>query len=161
MNGDGPLIFIIAGEPSGDVLGARLMAALKQRTHGAVRFSGIGGDRMTGEGLDSLLPMRELSVMGYFEVVPKIPRILGHIRTAVEAARRLRPAAVVTIDAPDFSLRVQRRARRHRDQTDSLRRAAGLGASAGARGPHRPLSRSFAGRPAIRATLLRGGRFTL
>ena len=109
MNGDGPLIFIIAGEPSGDVLGARLMAALKQRTHGAVRFSGIGGDRMTGEGLDSLLPMRELSVMGYFEVVPKIPRILGHIRTAVEAARRLRPAAVVTIDAPDFSLRVQRR----------------------------------------------------
>ena len=109
MSGDGPLIFIVAGEPSGDALGARLMAALKERTQGAVRFAGIGGERMAGEGLDSLLPIRELSVMGYLEVVPKIPRLLGHIRTATEAARRLRPAAVVTIDSPDFSLRVQRR----------------------------------------------------
>ena len=80
MSGDGPLIFIVAGEPSGDALGARLMAALKERTQGAVRFAGIGGERMAGEGLDSLLPIRELSVMGYLEVVPKIPRILGHIR---------------------------------------------------------------------------------
>ena len=78
MSGDGPLIFIVAGEPSGDALGARLMAALKERTQGAVRFAGIGGERMAGEGLDSLLPIRELSVMGYLEVVPKIPRILGH-----------------------------------------------------------------------------------
>ena len=109
MSGGGPLIFIVAGEPSGDALGARLMAALKERTQGAVRFAGIGGERMIGEGLDSLLPMRELSVMGYLEVVPKLPRILGHIRTASEAARRLRPAALVTIDSPEFSLRVQRR----------------------------------------------------
>lgn len=109
MSGGGPLIFIVAGEPSGDALGARLMAALKERTQGAVGFAGIGGERMIGEGLDSLLPMRELSVMGYLEVVPKLPRILGHIRTASEAARRLRPAALVTIDSPEFSLRVQRR----------------------------------------------------
>jgi len=109
VSGGGPLIFIVAGEPSGDALGARLMAALKERTQGAVRFAGIGGERMIGEGLDSLLPMRELSVMGYLEVVPKLPRILGHIRTASEAARRLRPAALVTIDSPEFSLRVQRR----------------------------------------------------
>ncbi len=108
-NDDGPLIFIVAGEPSGDVLGGRLMAALKSRTEHAVRFVGVGGPRMTAEGLESLIPMRELSVMGYLEVVPKIPRILGHIRTAAEAARRLRPAAVVTIDSPDFSLRVQKR----------------------------------------------------
>lgn len=109
MSGGGPLIFIVAGEPSGDALGARLMAALKERTQGAVRFAGIGGERMIGEGLDSLLPMRELSVMGYLEVVPKLPRILGHIRTASEAARRFLPAALVTIDSPEFSLRVQRR----------------------------------------------------
>jgi len=107
------LIFLVAGEPSGDMLGARLMAALKARleTSGGAgpRFAGVGGERMMAEGLESLFPMRELSVMGYLEVVPKIPRILKRVADTVAAARALAPAAVVTIDSPDFCLRVQKR----------------------------------------------------
>ena len=105
----GPLIFLVAGEPSGDVLGARLMAALKARSPALPRFAGVGGERMTAEGLDSLFPMRELSIMGYLEVVPKIPRVLARVRETAAAARRMRPDAVITIDAPDFSFRVARR----------------------------------------------------
>lgn len=108
-----PLIFLVAGEPSGDMLGARLMAALKamSQTSGGEgpRFAGVGGERMIAEGLESLFPMRELSVMGYLEVVPKIPRILKRVADTVAAARALAPAAVVTIDSPDFCLRVQKR----------------------------------------------------
>jgi lipid-A-disaccharide synthase len=57
----GPLVFIIAGEPSGDVLGAKLMSALRRATGGKVRFAGIGGDRMTAEGLQSLFPLQDRS----------------------------------------------------------------------------------------------------
>ncbi|MCH7555197.1 MAG: hypothetical protein IIC08_04290, partial [Proteobacteria bacterium] len=80
-------IFMIAGEPSGDVLGGRLMVALKRQSDSPLRFIGVGGDRMIGEGLDSLFDMRELSVMGYFEVIPKIIGLLARIRETVEAAR--------------------------------------------------------------------------
>ena len=105
----GPLIFLVAGEPSGDMLGGRLMAALGDRTGGAARFAGIGGERMISEGLESLFPMRELSVMGYVEVVPRIPRLLARLRQTAAAARALRPDAVVTIDSPEFSFRLARR----------------------------------------------------
>ena len=107
--GSGPLIFLVAGEPSGDVLGGRLMAALKARSPSPPRFAGVGGERMTAEGLQSLFPMSELSVMGYLEVVPKIPRLLARVRETAAAAGNPRPDAVVTIDAPDFSFRVARR----------------------------------------------------
>ena len=106
-----PLIFLIAGEPSGDLLGARLMAALRTKTDGAIRFAGIGGERMIAEGLDSLVPINELAVMGVFEIVPHAFRIIQHIRRTVAAARALRPAAVVTIDSPSFSLEVSQRLR--------------------------------------------------
>ncbi|MBK1697821.1 lipid-A-disaccharide synthase [Rhodovibrio salinarum] len=102
----GPLIFLVAGEPSGDQLGARLMAELKAETGGRVRFAGVGGDRMEGEGLQSLFPMSDLSVMGLAEVLPHLPRILTRMRQTVAAARALRPDAVVTIDSPSFTLRV-------------------------------------------------------
>jgi lipid-A-disaccharide synthase len=105
----GPLIFLVAGEPSGDVLGGRLMAALKARAPAPPRFAGVGGERMAAEGLQSLFPMGELSLMGYLEVVPKIPRLLARVRETAAAALRLRPDAVITIDAPDFSFRVARR----------------------------------------------------
>lgn len=105
----GPLIFLVAGEPSGDVLGARLMAAFKARSPAPPRFAGVGGERMTAEGLDSLFPMSELSIMGYLEVVLKIPRVLARVRETAAAARQVRPDAVITIDAPDFSFRVARR----------------------------------------------------
>jgi lipid-A-disaccharide synthase len=105
----GPLIFLIAGEPSGDQLGARLMAEIKAETNGQVRFEGVGGERMQAEGLESLFPMSDLSVMGLAEVLPHLARILGRMRQTVAAARAARPDAVVTIDSPSFTLRVMRK----------------------------------------------------
>ncbi len=106
---EGPLIFIVAGEPSGDVLGARLMAAIKEKAEGRVRFAGVGGERMEAEGLESLFPLSDISIMGYLEVLPKIPLLFARIRDTVEVARILRPDVLVTIDSPDFTLRVAER----------------------------------------------------
>ncbi len=102
-------IFLVAGEPSGDVLGARLMRALKEETGGEVAFAGVGGPLMAAEGLDSLFPMSDLSVMGLAEVLPRIPRLLRRLAQTAAAARRLSPDAVVTIDAPDFSFRLAKK----------------------------------------------------
>ena len=107
FKGDGPLIVLIAGEPSGDVLGGRLMAALKRQQ--AVRFAGVGGPNMAAEGLQSLFPMAELSIMGLAEVLPHVPHLLGRIRETVAEITRLRPAAVITIDSPGFNFRVAKR----------------------------------------------------
>ena len=100
---------MIAGEPSGDVLGGRLMAALKARSGEPIQFEGIGGERMIAEGLDSRLDMRELSIMGFVEVIPRIPHMLRRIRETADAVRRLQPDVVVTIDSPDFTFRVARK----------------------------------------------------
>ncbi|NQU60353.1 MAG: lipid-A-disaccharide synthase [Rhodospirillales bacterium] len=104
-----PLIFLVAGEPSGDTLGAKLMKSLKKQTKDKISFSGIGGNRMEEQGLKSMFPMDELSVMGIAEVLPKIPRLLGRINETAAAIARLRPACVVTIDSPDFNFRVAKR----------------------------------------------------
>ncbi len=106
-----PLIYIIAGEPSGDALGAPLMAEISRQTQGAARFMGIGGEQMTAQGLDSLAPLSALSVMGLAEVVPRIPRILSLIRRTAADIRARQPDVVVTIDAPDFCLRVVKKLR--------------------------------------------------
>lgn len=106
---EAPLVFLIAGEPSGDQLGGRLMTALLEETRGRIRFAGVGGEAMEARGLESLVPMERLSVMGLTEIVPHIPRILRTIREVAAEARAARPAALVTIDAPAFSLRVSRR----------------------------------------------------
>lgn len=106
-----PLIFLIAGEPSGDLLGARLMAAVRSEAGGAVQFAGIGGERMAAEGLDSLVPIDELAVMGLVEILPHAIRIIQHIRRTIAVVRALRPAVVVTIDSPNFSLEVSKRLR--------------------------------------------------
>ncbi|MHA1599513.1 MAG: lipid-A-disaccharide synthase, partial [Alphaproteobacteria bacterium] len=106
-----PLVFLIAGEPSGDLLGARLMSALRTQTGGAVRFAGIGGERMAAEGLDSLVPIDELAIMGVFEIIPHVLRIIRRIRQTVVTAKVMRPAIVVTIDSPSFSLEVSQRLR--------------------------------------------------
>ena len=111
MAREAPLIFLIAGEPSGDLIASRLMAALKRRTEGEVRFAGVGGPLMAGEGLASLFPYGELSLMGVLEVAPHVPRMLRRIRATARTARRLRPAAFVSVDVPEFALRVARRLR--------------------------------------------------
>jgi lipid-A-disaccharide synthase len=97
-------LFLIAGEPSGDRLGAALMAGLKTLT--PVEFAGVGGPLMQAEGLESLFPMEELSVMGIAEVLPKYFHLKRRIREAAEAAVASGAEALVTIDSPDFGLRV-------------------------------------------------------
>lgn len=104
--GESPLIYIIAGEPSGDLLGARLMTALEKLTAGQVRFAGIGGPNMQAHGLKTLFPISELAIMGIVEAIPHAFNILRRIKQTRADILRLRPAAVVTIDAPSFSLEV-------------------------------------------------------
>ncbi|MBL26597.1 MAG: lipid-A-disaccharide synthase [Rhodospirillaceae bacterium] len=104
-----PLIFLVVGEPSGDLLGARLMNGLKEITHGEVRFAGVGGAGMERAGLKSLFPMHELSVMGFVEILPRVPHLLSRMRETVAEIRRIRPDAVVTIDTPAFSFRIGER----------------------------------------------------
>jgi lipid-A-disaccharide synthase len=107
--GAGPLIFLVAGEPSGDLLGASLMAALREETGGRVRFAGVGGELMIRQGLDSRFAIRDLAVMGFFEVLPHLFIILRRLRETVAAVKALRPAVVVTIDSPSFTLEVAER----------------------------------------------------
>ncbi|MFN3994470.1 MAG: lipid-A-disaccharide synthase [Tabrizicola flagellatus] len=97
-------LFLIAGEPSGDRLGAALMAGLKALA--PVRFAGVGGPLMQAEGMASLFPMEELSVMGIAEVLPKYLHLKRRIRETAEAVLASGAEALVTIDSPDFCLRV-------------------------------------------------------
>ena len=101
------LIYLIAGESSGDVLGARLMAALRARRPD-LRFAGVGGERMQAQGLDSLFPLHELALMGLLEVLPNLRRLKRRLAQTVDDIGQRRPAAVVTIDSPGFTLRVLR-----------------------------------------------------
>lgn len=102
-------IFLVAGEPSGDVLGARLMAALRALHPDEIAFAGVGGPEMIAEGLESLFPMEELSVMGVLEVLPKAPALFARMREAANAVTAFRPQALVTIDAPAFAFGLVRR----------------------------------------------------
>lgn len=100
-------IFVVAGEPSGDVLGARLMSSLKQVFRDCeIKFTGVGGPLMQEQGLISLFQMDELTVMGIAEVIPQLPNLLKRIKQTAMAAKELKPDAFITIDAPDFSFRV-------------------------------------------------------
>ncbi|KGM46794.1 lipid-A-disaccharide synthase [Pseudooceanicola atlanticus] len=100
-------VFLVAGEPSGDALGQALMAGLKAEAPG-VDFMGIGGPRMCAEGMESLFPMDELSVMGLVEILPKYFHLKRRIRETAEAVIAAKPDVLITIDSPDFSLRVAR-----------------------------------------------------
>ena len=108
MSGKTINLMLVCGEPSGDLLGAQLMAGLKALAGDRIRFTGVGGTAMAREGLNSLFPLDATAVMGLREVVPAIPRILRHVRRAVDFAVETRPDAVVVIDSPDFTHRVAR-----------------------------------------------------
>src|SRR3954447_17010679 len=100
-----PFVFIIAGEPSGDALGAALVRGLRERAGTGLRIAGIGGEQMREQGLESLVPLSELAVAGLAEVLPHAPRLLRRIRETVAAIRAMRPDAVVTIDSSGFCWR--------------------------------------------------------
>ena len=105
-------LMLIAGEPSGDALGAQLMAGLREQAGAGVAFCGVGGPLMEAEGLTSLFSLADTSVMGLKEVVPKIPAILARVREAADFAIAERPDLVVLIDSPDFTHRIARRLKR-------------------------------------------------
>ena len=104
-------VFLIATEESGDRLGANLMKVLRQRLGDGVRFEGVGGRAMAGQGLISLFPIEELSIVGFAAVVRQLPKILQLIRVTADAVMRAAPDILVIVDSPDFTHRVARRVR--------------------------------------------------
>ncbi|CAI3926488.1 Lipid A disaccharide synthetase (LpxB) (PDB:5W8N) [Commensalibacter communis] len=101
-------IWLLAGETSGDELGAKLIRALRHFNPN-LKFYGVGGPRMQEQGLELLFPMQDLAVMGLVEVLPKIRMLSNRLTQAVEHIQTIRPDVVITIDSPGFSLRLLKR----------------------------------------------------
>lgn len=104
-------VYIIAGEMSGDLLGARLAAALRQMSPTTLYFTGVGGQAMAGAGVPSLFPMQDLSVMGFAEVLPRLPKLMRRISQTVDDIVARQPRVVITIDSPGFCFRVVTKAK--------------------------------------------------
>ncbi|MBB3809900.1 lipid-A-disaccharide synthase [Pseudochelatococcus contaminans] len=107
-------VFIVAGEESGDQLGARLMRSLKAR--GDVRFSGVGGHAMEAEGLTSVFPLADIAVMGFVAVIARLRTIVRRVHETVAAALAANPDVLVIIDSPDFTHAVAKRVRAARPE---------------------------------------------
>nr|WP_272211489.1 lipid-A-disaccharide synthase [Marinicella sp. W31]MDC2877380.1 lipid-A-disaccharide synthase [Marinicella sp. W31] len=103
---------VIAGEVSGDLLGGDLIAALKTLHAGPVELVGVGGDALGAEGLVSLFDYSELSIMGFTQVIAKLPLLIRRIRQTADALIAARPDILVIIDSPDFTHRVAKRVRK-------------------------------------------------
>ena len=104
-------VALVAGEHSGDQLGAKLMRALRDARAGEIAFLGVGGEAMEDEGLKSLFPIADIAVMGILPVLARLPKLLARIRDTSAAIIAGRPDALVIIDSPDFTHRVARRVR--------------------------------------------------
>jgi len=102
-------LFVLAGEASGDRIGADLLARLKTRVD--LELSGVGGAAMAKEGLNSLFEITDLSVMGYVDVIASLPRLLWRLRQSVRAVIRAKPDIVVLIDSQIFSAMLAKRLR--------------------------------------------------
>lgn len=107
---------LIAGESSGDLLGAGLMQELK-KIHPYATFVGVGGEKMQAEGLRSVFDMEELNVMGIVEVLPRIPKLLGRAKKLVHIMKTEQVDLLLTIDSPDFCLRVAKKAKKKLSMT--------------------------------------------
>jgi len=106
-----PSVYIIAGEESGDALGAALARALVTQTGGAVQLAGVGGRAMAAQGIVSPFSIDDLSIVGLMAIPRKLPKIFRHISDATHAVLAARPDALVIVDSPDFTHRVARRVR--------------------------------------------------
>jgi len=134
-----PHFVLVAGEASGDLLGAGLIDALRERIPGA-RFAGVGGPQMAAAGMDMWYSAERLSVMGLVEVLAQLPQLLALRRNVYKRTLQQRPVAFIGIDAPDFNLGLERRLKRAGIRTVHYvspsvwawreRRAAQIGASA-------------------------------
>ncbi len=107
-------LFIVAGEPSGDALGAKLMAAINQRRRGRVRYVGVGGAQMAEQGLISQFPLEDVAVMGPGAILARLPKLLARVFNTAAAAVSAEPDALVIIDSPEFTHPIAKRLRRRR-----------------------------------------------
>jgi lipid-A-disaccharide synthase len=105
-------VFLVAGEESGDRLGAALMQALTRRCGGRVHFSGVGGAQMAALGLASLFPLGDLAIMGFAAIPARLPTLLRRIAQTADAALAAQPDVLVIVDSPEFTHRVARRLRK-------------------------------------------------
>ncbi len=103
---------VIAGEVSGDLLGGDLVAALRRQWPGEIALCGVGGEALQAEGLKSLFDYSELSIMGFSQVLAKLPRLIRRIRETAAAIVAEKPDVLVIIDSPDFTHRVARKVRK-------------------------------------------------
>ncbi|MBS27534.1 MAG: lipid-A-disaccharide synthase [Alphaproteobacteria bacterium] len=104
-------VYLIAGEPSGDVIGAHLIRALKAAYGEQLQVTGVGGPEMEAAGLSSLFPYGELAIMGLFEVLSSVPSLLRRMRQTARDIEQREPDVIVTIDSPGFVFGVIRRLR--------------------------------------------------
>ncbi|CAN0124451.1 unnamed protein product [Phaeothamnion confervicola] len=109
-------LFLIAGEHSGDALGAKLMAALVGAHGAAITFAGVGGELMEGQGLVSLFAMSEVAVMGPLAILKRLPPIVRRVYQTIDAVLANPPDAIVIIDAPEFTHAIAKRVRRKRPE---------------------------------------------
>ena len=107
------LVYIIAGEPSGDILASRLMQALMQRVPD-LRFTGVGGETMQALGFKTLFPIAELSVMGFWEVAPRLPLILRRMKQVMTDLEQQQPDVLVTVDSWGFVRAILKKVRKRK-----------------------------------------------
>jgi hypothetical protein len=119
-----PLIYLIACEASGDQIGALLMQALQEQTGGRVKFAGLGGPMMARAGLISLFDVRDLALLGVFEVLPKARLVLRRVRETMSDIESHRPDILVTIDSWGFTGRIHERLTRQRSSIPRVRYVA-------------------------------------
>ena len=120
MNAATLRIGILAGEASGDILGSRLISALKKHYGESIFFEGIGGPLMEAQGLSSMFPMERLSVMGLLEPLKRLPELLGIRGTLFRYFRDNPPDLFIGIDSPDFTLHLEQKLRKHGIKTAHL-----------------------------------------
>jgi lipid-A-disaccharide synthase len=106
-----PHVFLVAGEESGDRLGAALISAIRDRTQGKAHFSGVGGAHMAAEGVPSLFPLGDLAIVGFSSIPAMLSKVLRRIQEAADAVIAAKPDVLVIIDSPEFTHRVARRVR--------------------------------------------------
>ncbi|NKB45585.1 MAG: lipid-A-disaccharide synthase [Alphaproteobacteria bacterium] len=106
--GSSPLVYLVALEPSGDALGARLITALRETSSSGVRIAGVGGEGMENAGLETLFDPSDLAILGIFEVIPKAGLVLRRVREVVADIERVKPDVLITIDSWGFTGRVHK-----------------------------------------------------
>src|SRR5262245_63925834 len=114
-------LFIVAGEPSGDALGAKLMAAINARRRGRARYVGVGGAQMAEQGLVSQFPLEDVAVMGPGAILARLPKLIARVYGTAAAAVAAEPDALVIIDSPEFTHPIAKRLRPRRPAIPTVR----------------------------------------